>query len=98
MSEITLGHDFAMALDPVLLALACGIEPDPKQEELLRSVSRRVLLNCCRQWGKTTITAAIATYEAIYNAPAMIVLVSPSQQQSGELFKKISEFWKQLPG
>jgi Terminase large subunit, T4likevirus-type, N-terminal len=95
---IGLMGDFAMACDPVLLARAVGIEPDTKQAALLRSSSRRVLLNCCRQWGKTTVTAAIATHEALYAAPAMIVLVSPSQVQSGELFKKVAEFWKRLPG
>jgi hypothetical protein len=98
MPEISLANDFAMACDAVLIARACGIEPDAKQAELLRSVSRRVLLNCCRQWGKTSCTAVIAAHEAIYNAPAMIVLVSPSQSQSGELFKKVATFWKELPG
>ena len=95
---INICDDVAMALDPVLFARAVGIEPDEKQAELLRSTSRRVLLNCCRQWGKTTITGALAAHEAIYSPGAMIVLVSPSQQQSGELFKKVAEFWKQLPG
>ena len=98
MTEIRIADDVAMALDPVLFARAVGIEPDQKQAELLRSTSRRVLLNCCRQWGKTTITGALAAHEAIYSPGAMIVLVSPSQQQSGELFKKVAEFWKQLPG
>jgi hypothetical protein len=98
MTEIRIGDDIAMALDPVLFARAVGIEPDAKQAELLRSTSRRVLLNCCRQWGKTTVTAAIASHEAIYCPGAMIVLVSPSQQQSGELFRKVAEFWKLLPG
>lgn len=28
----------------------------------------------------------------------MIVLISPSQQQSGELFRKIHQFWERLPG
>jgi hypothetical protein len=98
MSEITFADDIAMALDAVRFARAVGIEPDEKQAELLRSTSRRVLLNCCRQWGKTTITGAIASHEAIYCPASMIVLVSPSQQQSGELFKKVAEFWKQLPG
>jgi Terminase large subunit, T4likevirus-type, N-terminal len=95
---ISLATDFAMALDPVLMARAIGFEPDATQADLLRSTSRRVLLNCCRQFGKTTTTSLIALHEAIYRSPAMIILVSPSQQQSGELFKKIAEFWKQLPG
>ena len=95
---IALVDDLALAMDPVAMARACGIEPDATQAALLRSTSKRVLLNCCRQWGKSSITALIALHEALYSAPAMIILISPSQQQSGELFKKITEMWKQLPG
>jgi hypothetical protein len=97
-APITLASDFAMALDPVLMARAIGFEPDNTQAQLLRSTSKRVLLNCTRQWGKTTTTAAIASHEALFTAPAMIVLVSPSQQQSGELFKKVAEFCRRMPG
>jgi hypothetical protein len=95
---VTLSRDFARALDPVLLARDCGIEPDEIQSALLRSTSRRVLVNCCRQWGKSTTTALVALHEALYAAPAMIILVSPSQPQSTELFKKINAFWAKLPG
>jgi hypothetical protein len=96
--HITLGRDFARALDPILLARDCGIEPDPIQSNLLATTARRVLLNCSRQWGKSTVTGLIALHEALYQAPAMIVLVSPSQSQSTELFKKIHGFWERLPG
>jgi hypothetical protein len=94
----TLGSDFARALDPVLLAQDCGITPDAVQTKLLTSTSRKVLLNCSRQWGKSTVSSLIALHEALYCAPAMIILVSPSQQQSTELFKKIHDFWERLPG
>lgn len=97
-AEISLGRDFARALDPVLLASDCGIDPDPVQAGLLTTVSHKVLVNCCRQWGKSATTGLIALHEALYAAPAMIILVSPSQPQSTELFKKIHGFWEQLPG
>jgi hypothetical protein len=87
--RITLGRDFARALDPVLLARDCGIDPDPVQADLLTTSDRKVLLNCTRQWGKSTTSALIALHEALYAAPAMIVLISPSQPQSTELFKKV---------
>ena len=96
--SVSLGSDFARALDPVLLAQDCGIKPDGVQTRLLTSTSRKTLLNCCRQWGKSTTTSLIALHEALYAAPAMIILVSPSQPQSTELFKKIHGFWQGLPG
>lgn len=95
---ISLSRDFARALDPTLLALDCGITPDPIQTALLTTPARKVLVNCCRQWGKSTTTALIALHEALYAAPATIVLVSPSQPQSTELFKKIHGFWQRLTG
>jgi hypothetical protein len=95
---ISLGRDFARALDPVLLASDCEIYPDDVQSRLLTTVSRKVLVCCCRQWGKSTTTALVALHEALYAAPAMIILISPSQPQSTELFKKIHGFWERLPG
>lgn len=96
-TEVSLSRDFARALDPVLLARDCGIEPDNVQSQLLSTVSRKVLVCCCRQWGKSTTTALVALHEALFAAPAMIVLISPSQPQSTELFKKIHGFWQRLP-
>jgi Helicase len=96
--QVTLGHDFARALDPILLARDCGLDPDPVQADLLTTSSRRVLMNCCRQFGKSTIAGLIALHECLYLAPAMVVLVSPSQPQSTELFKKIHDAWAKLPG
>lgn len=96
--SISLGRDFARALDPVLLARDCEIYPDDVQARLLTTVSRKVLVCCCRQWGKSTTTALVALHEALYAAPAMIILISPSQPQSTELFKKIHSFWERLPG
>lgn len=98
MQQITLSRDFARALDPVLLARDCGIDPDPVQAALLTTPALRVLINACRQWGKSTTTALKALHETIYNAPAMVIIVSPSQPQSTELFKKIHDFWAKLPG
>jgi Terminase large subunit, T4likevirus-type, N-terminal len=97
-APISLGKDFARALDPVILARDCGIVPDPVQAKILASNSSRLLLNCSRQWGKSTVSAIIAPHTALYAAPAMIVLISPSQPQSTELFKKIHGFWAKLRG
>ena len=47
-----LRDDLRLALDRVASAKRLGLELDPWQEDLLRSASERVLLNCCRQSGK----------------------------------------------
>jgi hypothetical protein len=35
-----------------------GFQADEAQRRLLDSTSKRVILNCSRQWGKSTVTAA----------------------------------------
>jgi hypothetical protein len=98
-----IGRDLARALDPTILARDCGIEPDPIQAKLLTTTANRVLLNCTRQWGKSTSAALIATHEALYGESLhgkvpLVIAISPSQTQSTELFKKINGFWAGLPG
>lgn len=80
--------DLATALDPCLLAEQAGLSPDPWQQDVLRSAASRVLLNCCRQSGKSTITAVLAMHLALYQPGALILLLSPSERQSKELHKK----------
>ncbi len=90
---MTIAERFKMSLDAVRLAQAFGIEPDQWQAELLRSNAEQLLLCCTRQAGKSTITALLAVWTAIFDA-GLILLVSPSQRQSGELFRKVKEMLK----
>jgi hypothetical protein len=64
-----------------------GLEPDPWQAEVLRSSAARLLLLCTRQAGKSTTAAALALLTALVEAPALVLLLSPTQRQSGELFR-----------
>ena len=89
--------DLKLAADPVEFAKMLGITPDPWQAEVLRYTGNKLLLNCSRQSGKSTITAIKALHKIIYSPGALVLLVSPSQRQSGELFKKVTEFIKDLP-
>jgi phage FluMu gp28-like protein len=73
-----------------------GFEADAAQSRALRSESRRGLLNCCRQWGKSTVTAAKAVYQAYTAAQSLTLVVSPSARQSGEFIRKASAFAQEL--
>ncbi len=89
--------DLAMALAPVAFAReALGIEPDPWQAEVLRSPGQRMLMNCCRQSGKSTIAAVLALHEVLYRPESLVLLVSPSLRQSGELCRKIKNLLSRL--
>ena len=73
-----------------------GFSPDEMQEHVLATSSRRVLLNCTRQWGKSTITAAKAVHEA-YTAPGSLTLVvSPSARQTAEFLRKAGDLLRRL--
>jgi hypothetical protein len=91
-----IASDLARALDPVLLAAQVGIVPDPWQANVLRSSSSRLLLNCSRQSGKSTITSVLAVHTALYEAGSLVLLLSPSLRQSGELFKKCLTTYRDL--
>jgi hypothetical protein len=64
-----------------------GLTPDPWQETLLRSHAKRFLLLCGRQTGKSTAAAALALWTALMEAPALVLLLSPTERQSAELFR-----------
>lgn len=79
----------------MLLSRAAGIEPDEWQKKLLRSKSRRILLNCSRQSGKSTTVATLAVHTAFYD-PGTILLLSPGLRQSQELFRKCLDVYRAL--
>jgi len=91
-----MGKDLARALDPALTAADCGLRLDQWQAELMRSTAPRVLLLCARQTGKSTVSALIALATAVMQAGALVLLVSPSQRQSGELFRTVMRHLRAL--
>lgn len=82
-------EDFHMALDPAYFSRRVGLPPDDWQERLLRSRSKRILLNCSRQSGKTTTIGTLESHAAIYLDGIQIINVAPGLRQSRELFRKV---------
>jgi hypothetical protein len=86
--------DLKAALDPAAWCKkSLCLEPDPWQAEVLRSDSKRILLNCSRQSGKSTITSALALHTATYRPGSLILCLSPTLRQSSELFHNVSRFY-----
>src|SRR5262249_12875918 len=75
---------------------ATGMTPDPSQTALLRSFSNRVLSLCHRQAGKSEGAAALALHTALLQPKALVLLLSPSERQSGELAMKVNNFYEAL--
>src|SRR5215203_4702082 len=93
---VMLAEDLRLALDRVSFAWELGLEPDPWQGDLLRSSSDRVLLNCCRQSGKSTMTGIVALHQALYHPSSLILCLAPALRQSQELFGKVLGFYRDL--
>jgi hypothetical protein len=73
-----------------------GFHPDEGQARVLSTASKRGLLNCTRQWGKSTITAAKAVHQACTEAGSLTLVVSPGARQSGEFVRKAAGFARRL--
>lgn len=64
---------------------------------MLLSTERQLLLACARQVGKTYTTGALALKTAFLQAPAMVLLLAPTQRQSGELFRdKVLKMYRRM--
>jgi hypothetical protein len=94
--RLVLGDDLRLALDPVAFAEKLGIVPDGWQEDFLRSSADRVLLNCSRQSGKSTMSAMIALHRALYHPGSLVLCLAPALRQSQELFGKVAGFYRDL--
>lgn len=86
----------SLRLEPGILLRLAGLASDPWQLQVLGSPAARMILLCSRQVGKSTTAAALALLTAILEAPALVLVVSPSERQSGELLRKVRDFYAAL--
>jgi hypothetical protein len=68
---------------PGLILKQTGITPDPWQSEVLRSQKAQILLLCSRQVGKMLVAAALALRTPLLEAPALVLVLTPSERQLG---------------
>jgi hypothetical protein len=93
--------DLSMAehLDPALFAAEAGFTLDRWQADTLRQVlvarKDRVLLNCSRQSGKSTLLALAGLAEAMADETTVLV-VSTSLRQSQHVFSMAARMYRRL--
>jgi len=73
-----------------------GFVPDAKQLEVLESTAKRGILNCSRQWGKSTVAAAKAIHRAFTRPESLVLVASPTERQSAEFLRKTSALVRQM--
>lgn len=64
---------------------------DEAQAAVLRSEAKRGIMNCSRQWGKSTIAAAKALHRACTRPKSLVLVASPTERQSAEFLLKVEE-------
>lgn len=72
------------------------LEPDPWQAEVLEENYHHLLLNCCRQAGKSTVVAMLGLTQALFDHGSLVLLLSRSFRQSKELFRIVRDFYYRL--
>ena len=68
-----------------------GFNADSIQAQILEVGHTRGLLNCSRQWGKSTTMAVKAVHRAYVTPASQIMIVSHTQRQSNELMGKAED-------
>lgn len=81
---------------PVEVASALGIALDHWQRELVLADWRQGALLCSRQAGKSMIADLLALTTALYTPGALVLILSPTERQSGLLFRTILKRYRQL--
>lgn len=85
----------AAAIDRVTFARLAGLDPQAWQTDVLRSPAPRMLLRCSRQSGKSTVTSVLALHAAAIDGHEVVIL-SPTQRQSGLMIRKVSTLLRSL--
>lgn len=84
----------AFKLDPVLWAReVLAYHPDEWAQRVMMSSARYVIENVSRQAGKSTCAAAMAVHRAEFFPRSLILVVSPTLRQSGELQRKCMSYY-----
>jgi Terminase large subunit, T4likevirus-type, N-terminal len=96
---VSMAADLRLAIDVNHFARSAGLEGelDPWQLDVLDAPHAKIIMNCSRQSGKSTVAALLGLRTALYEPAALVLLVSPSQRQSGELFRRVVNFYHSLP-
>jgi hypothetical protein len=85
-----------LAVDPDQVMTRANLQPDPWQHQVLASTMSQILLLCSRQAGKSTVASALAVRAALLQRDALVLVLSPSLRQSGELFRKVLNHFNAL--
>ncbi len=83
--------------DPLQFAITqLGFQPDAPQTAMLVNPYPYLIVNCSRQWGKSTVTAIRALHLALTVPESLIIVAGPTSRQSGEFVMKVEAMLRRL--
>ena len=68
-----------------------GFVVEPSQVAFLQSRAKRGIVNCSRQWGKTTLAALKAIYRALTMPRCLVLVAAPTERQSGLVLERVEQ-------
>jgi len=81
--------------DVTAFAFCLHFQPYPYQQAFLEDEHQKIVWVCGRQVGKTTCAAIKSVWQAIRAPNQIILIVSPTQRQSGIMFWRVRELTNQ---
>lgn len=88
------GAENASTISAAALMERAGLTPDPWQRDLFAGTWARCLLNCCRQSGKTTASAALALETALSTPNSLVLILAPARRQSKEFLHTVRTLYR----
>lgn len=85
-------RDLAYGLDVALYLKQIGFDPFEWQRDVVRSTSRRKIINGARQSGKSTIISAMPCHIARFVPKSLNIIMAPTEAQSVEDMIKVYDF------
>lgn len=73
-----------------------GLDFDPIQAEILDSPARRIVICATRQMGKSFLASIRILHQVLHAPGSLVIIASPGERQSGELFLKVRGLIAQL--
>lgn len=101
MARIQVKQDWeAIKADPVEFARklikapdGSPMEPFAAQQDILRGIRRRTVIDTGRQFGKTTTMGMLVAYKAVTNANWNICIIAPSLEQARIMFNEVESYF-----
>lgn len=85
-------QDLLYALDPSRYVKSLKFSSFAWQDAVLKSPAKRIVIDGCRQSGKSTIISALPCHHAKYYPKSLSIILAPTEDQSKEDMIKVKDF------